>query len=193
MEKNITFTSLIRPIKSNLFYDIAFGMPKKNSVNYPWTVSQSVCAPQAYTTGVIDCTMCGITDGKDVFMMHICPTRKENSNFTTIKQFLLNKINFNNKDLSALVVGGRYYPHSNNSYKLFDNIVNFLKSKKVPTTTLKGKDIYEGVDILYRQQNDEWLISSKYLDNFINKEAPGVVLKKMFPEINVSDCDIIMS
>ena len=110
MENNITFTSIIRPVKKSVFDKAAGHISSKNFVDYPWNCSQSVRGQESYTTGVLDCTMCGITDGQDVFMMHICPTKKENSNFSKIKDFMLNKIDFKNKDLSAFVIGAKDYP-----------------------------------------------------------------------------------
>lgn len=191
MENNITFTSIIRPVKKSVFDKAAGHISSKNFVDYPWTCSQSVRGQESYTTGVLDCTMCGITDGQDVFMMHICPTKEENSNFSKIKDFMLNKIDFKNKDLSAFVIGAKDYPDDKTSYRLFDNFIKFLKSKGVPTTSIRGGDVYEPVDVLYRSQNDEWLIASRYLDRFVGKEPPEKVLNHIFPEIKLIEDDII--
>lgn len=192
MNDNITFTSAIRPIKTSLFEDLISDISKRHSVNSPWTCAESRRGKQVYTTGIIDCTMCGITDGKDVFMMHICPTKPENAKFSKIKEFMQDKIDFTNKNLKAVVLGARFYPDSNKSYKLFDNFVKFLKSKNVDTTTLKCGDIYAQVDVLYRKDRDEWLIASKYLDSYVDKLPPGTALKKLFKEIELSKSDMIL-
>ncbi len=189
--ENVSFTSLIRPVSSVEFYKATKKISYLNHVCYPWTIKESVKAPDAYTCDIIDCTMCGITDGKKVLMLHICPTMDANSDFSKIKEYLLKKINFKSKKLNAVVLGAKYYPDDNRSYKLFDNFIKFLKSQKVPTTTIRGEEIYEPVDVLYRSKNDEWLIASEYLDKFINKEHPLKLLKRIFPKIQLSDFDQI--
>lgn len=192
MDNKITFTSIIRPVKRSMFNNVVSGISRKNFVEYPWTVKESVIAKDAYTTGVIDCTVCGITDGEKVFMMHICPTNKDNFNFKKIKDFITKKVDLSNEDLSAVVIGAKSYPDDSRSYKLFDNFVKFLKSKNIPTTSIKGGDVYESVDVLYRQRNDEWLISGKYLDKYIDHTSSGLVLNKIFPQIELSEFDIII-
>lgn len=188
---NISFTSLIRPVRTFEFDAASRQIPKKNFVDYPWTCKESVKAVGAYTKDVLDCTMCGITDGQKVFMMHICPTNIENSNFYKIKNYLLKKVDILNKNLSALVLGGKQTPEDGRSIALFDNFVNFLESKGIPTTSLRGGTTYEPVNVLYTSKNDEWLISGSYLDSFINKEAPEMVLGKIFPDIKLAPDDII--
>lgn len=193
MKDNITFTSVIRPVKTSLFDDIVSDISKKNEVNYPWTCRQSRRGKEVFTRGIIDCTMCGITDGKDVFMMHICPTKPDNAIFSKIGEYIQKNVDFSNKNLRAFVLGSRYYPNNNKSYTLFDNFVNFLKSKNVHTTSFKGGDIYEEVDVLYRKDRDEWLVASKYLDKYINKEPPGVILRKIFKNVELSKYDMIIT
>ena len=99
MEKDITFTSTIRPVKKALFDKIRITIPDNKFVDYPWTCKESVRGKSACTTNIRDCTMCGITDGQDVFMMHICPTQDANSNFLKIKDFILKRVNFKKENL----------------------------------------------------------------------------------------------
>lgn len=192
MEKDITFTSTIRPVKKALFDKIRITIPDNKFVDYPWTCKESVRGKSACTTNIRDCTMCGITDGQDVFMMHICPTQDANSNFLKIKDFILKRVNFKKENLSAFVLGAKEFPDDSRSSKLFDKFVNFLKSKGVPVTSIKGDDVDEPVDVLYKSKNDEWLISSYYLDRFIGKEPPEKVLKRIFPHIELAEDDIII-
>lgn len=187
---NITFTSAIRPIKSDKFRRIIDMISAENFVDYPWTCRESRKASEAYTVGILDCTMCGITDGKDVFMMHICPTTSENSDFLAIKKYITDRVDLNNKNLRALVLGAKENP-SKYSTKLFDKFVKLLTKYKIPTTSLRGGNIYETVDVAYKSANDEWLISSYYFDEFIKKESPGTVLNKIFKTIKVADGDVI--
>lgn len=189
--KNISFTSAIRPVSSAEFQKSIEKISYQNHVCYPWTIRESVKAADAFTFDIIDCTMCGITDGEKVLMMHICPNMDTNADFSKIKDYLSKKINFKSKNLNAVVLGAKYYPDDNRSFKLFDNFIKFLKSKKVPTTTVRGGEVYEPVDVLYKSQTDEWIIASKYLDNYIHKDQPINVLKRIFPEIKLSAFDKI--
>lgn len=191
MDNNISFTSLIKPVNTLNFMFRTDRIPLNNFVDYPWTCKESRKAQSAFTTSVLDCTMCGITDGKDVFMMHICPTKSANADFSKIKQFMEDKINLKNLNLRAVVIGGKYYPDDKVSLKLFDNFVSFLKKQNIPTSYLRGGDVYESVDIAYTSNSDEWIISSKYLDPFIGKLKPQEVLSKIFSKIFISDCDEI--
>ena len=56
----------------------------KNYVDYPWTIKESVFSNNAYTKNIADCTVCGITDGLKVLLIHLCPTNKENFNFNKV-------------------------------------------------------------------------------------------------------------
>ncbi len=188
---NISFTSLIKPVKMSKFMFRTDKIPVNNFVSYPWTCKESRKAQSAFTTGVEDCTMCGITDGKDVFMMHICPTKSANADFSKIKQFIEDKVNLKNLNLNAVVIGGKYYPDDKRSLKLFDNFVNFLKKQNIPTSYFRGGDVYERVDIAYTSSSDEWIVASRYLDPFIDKLGPQEVLSRIFPRICIADCDEI--
>jgi hypothetical protein len=89
---NISFQSRIKPVSKSEFRQLTSAYGKKSFVDYPWTVKESVLGKQAFTKGVFDCTVCGITDGLKVLMLHICPTREENSNFSKIIDFIKKKI-----------------------------------------------------------------------------------------------------
>ena len=81
---NISFKSTIKPITKEQFNKIVLNYGLKNSVDYPWTVKETIISKNAYTEGVYDCTVCGIKDGINIILMHICPTRKENYFFSKI-------------------------------------------------------------------------------------------------------------
>ena len=85
---NIAFKSTIKPVNVREFCTIANRIGEKGFVNYPWTINQSVIGKDAFTTGVIDCTVCGITDGEKVLLTHICPTVKGNMDFKKIENFI---------------------------------------------------------------------------------------------------------
>ena len=77
---NLSFKSRIRPVSLEEFYPITNSIGRKGNVGYPWTLKESVLNDRAFTKGVIDCTVCGITDGDKVLMLHICPTIKKYCN-----------------------------------------------------------------------------------------------------------------
>lgn len=187
----ISFTSLIKPVKTEKFMLKTDLIPLCNFVDYPWTCKESRKAQSAFTTGVEDCTVCGITDGKDVLMMHICPTKAANANFSDISDFIKDKVDLKKDNLNALVAGGKFNPDDKRSLTLFDNFVKFLQQHNIPVSYLRGGDVYESVDIAYTSSSDEWIIASRYLDPFIEKLNPKEVLGKIFPKILVSDCDEI--
>lgn len=76
MEK-VSFTSRIRMVPLNEFRSAVANLPRKNFVSEPWTIKESVLADKAYTSDILDCTVCGLTDGQKVLLMHICPTNPQ--------------------------------------------------------------------------------------------------------------------
>ena len=88
---NISFQSRIKFVSPSKFNQAVTGLSKDCLVDYPWTAKESVLAKNAYTKNIFDCTVCGITDGLKVLLMHICPTRTENDNFFKIINFIKNK------------------------------------------------------------------------------------------------------
>ena len=53
---NISFKSRIRPVGNWEFQGLTSGFAKKQYVNYPWTVKESVLSEKAITKNVYDCT-----------------------------------------------------------------------------------------------------------------------------------------
>ena len=173
---NISFQSRIRACSKSEFSRVTAGFAKK-SVNYPWTVKESVIADKAYTKDVFDCTVCGITDGLNVLLMHICPTVKENLNFKKIEKFILDKIDVNNPDLQGFLLGsvqacGLY------SGELFEKFEDFMNKYRIPFSKFQGSEDYS--DVAYSSTTDEWLICSPKS------------LKNQFRKIEISDLDEIV-
>ena len=81
---NITFTSRIRPVTRAEFSRVILSYGDKNFVGYPWTLKESVLSNKAYTKDIADCSVCGITDGLKVLLIHLCPTEKINFQFNTL-------------------------------------------------------------------------------------------------------------
>ena len=92
---NISFTSIIRPVTAKEFRTAISSIPKTNSVNYPWTTRQSVIAPDAFTTGIYDCTAAVISNGQNAIMLHLCPTNPKNFDLDNIICFIKKQIQTN--------------------------------------------------------------------------------------------------
>lgn len=193
MNNNITFTSYIRPVTVERFYEKAISMPQKNYVGYPWTVKESVKAASAYTEDVEDCTAFGITDGAKVFLLHICPTKSQNSNFENIANFIKSKVNLNNNELQGILVGSKSdCRYSKSSAQLFDKFLGFVEKYNIPTSIFRSSFDDDRCHLAYSSVKDEWIISSKIIDNLIKKFPPGEVFTRYFKEVKISPEDIVL-
>ena len=187
---NITFKSNIRLVSPGEFGQITSSINKKKFVDYPWTVKQSVLASKAYTTGVYDCTICGITDGQQVLLNHICPTNPQNNNFQRIVDFIKSKINLDNPYLQGFILGSKsYLSASPNSTALFDKFVNLMRELKIPCSQLKGGP-YEN-DVAYSSTQDEWIISNTEINENYKKnfKTPMEMFDTIFDHIDISELD----
>ena len=122
---NVSFQSRIKLTSMNAFdKEVRYG--KRNYVNYPWTVKQSVISDKAATTDIYDCTAAGFTDGLKVMLLHICPSMAENSNFKKIEKFITSKLDIDSPYLQGFILGSKNFnPNSPNSPKVFDFFLNF--------------------------------------------------------------------
>lgn len=186
---DITFTSSIRLVKTDVFNKTVSAIPKSHFVAAPWTCKESVKAAEAYTSRVMDCTLCGLTDGTDVFMMHICPTEKENKHFAKIREYLKELIDLNNPDLQGFLLGARDYPDDKSSVALFDKFVDLFKSLKIPFSQFKGSDNFNSLNVAYFSSKDEWLISSYPVDKYVGKKPSEKLLNEVFQKVELSDID----
>ncbi len=187
---NLSFKSNIRLVSPTEFGRVAGAINKKKFVDYPWTIKQSVLAAKAYTTGVYDCTICGITDGQQVLLNHICPTNPQNSNFQRIADFIKNKINLDNPDLQAFILGSKsYLSASPNSTALFDKLANLIQELKIPCSLFKGGPFRN--DVAYSSRKDEWIISNTEINENYKKNfrTPKEMFDTIFDQIEVSELD----
>ncbi|MBE7712572.1 MAG: hypothetical protein E7Z87_02375 [Cyanobacteria bacterium SIG26] len=191
--ENISFTSRIKFIPPKMFYKEVRTMPQNQYVGYPWTVKQSVISDSAYTTDIIDCSVCGITDGQKVFMLHICPTREENFDFSKIENFIKEKVDLTSKNIQALLLGSKNYGYmmSEKSWNLFENFEKLLQKFQIPYSKFRGGP--EAHNVAYRGKHDEWIISN--IDDCLRtKQTPEgtkVDIEKEFEEVKISPLDEI--
>ncbi len=193
MDNKISFTSRIKLVPLNEFYDTATNIGRKKFVNEPWTIKESVLADSAYTSDILDCTVCGLTDGEKVLLTHICPTNPSNRNFTKIEDFILKKVNIANKYLQGFILGSKPDNiNSPNSTKLFDKFVEFMKKYDIPFSQFKG-GVFEN-NVAYSSKTDEWIIGNSAITDGLKKSYennPLSLFNKIFDEVKVSDLDEI--
>ena len=187
---NISFQSRIRPITKNEFGRITSGYGVKNFVDYPWTLKESVFSDKAYTRDIADCTVCGITDGLKVLLIHLSPENKLNFEFNKVISLIKEKFDLNNPDLQAILVGGKpECTHGPQSYKLFGLFENFLTDAKINFSKLKGG--MGAKDIAYSSATDEWVIAGDNMKpaNPRIYTSPEDILKQNFAEVSISSED----
>lgn len=186
----ISFQSTIRPVSKAQFNKIVMPYGAHRYVDYPWTIRESVLSDKAYTKHVFDCTVCGITDGMKVLMMHICPTRKENKNFQKITDFIKSNFNLRNPDLQAFLLGSKPNMRDKRSEQIFNNFEAFLEENKIPYSKLKGGPHVN--DVAYSSETDEWIIGHDLAGNESLKKSlknPRNFFKKYFSEVQISELD----
>ena len=187
MTNNISFKSRFRPVLSNEFARISSSVAKKNFVNSPWTINESVKAIKAVTTGIYDCSVLGITDGTKVFLMHICPTKPQNEDFEKIKEFIINNTENNDQPLQAALFGSQTY--GRRSTKLFENLKNLMSELNIPCSFFKN--CWEYFNVLYDSNKDEWCISCVPIERCLidGKTNSEEILKKAFFKVELSPLD----
>lgn len=183
----ISFTSKIKPVPLKQFWDTAARIGDKNAVDFPWTVDQSVKASKAYTTNICDCTVCGITDGQNVLMLHLTPDNSSNHNFYFVKQFIAQNVKLGNPDLQGILIGSKLTKKSQDIYNKFSE---FLKEMYIPYSELKiGKD---RIHAAYSSLMDTWLVSSLKIDNLLKKGKTSIeALNETFQKTIISNTDEI--
>ena len=188
---NISFQSRIKFVNKEDFKKIVSSHGKQNAVCYPWTVNESLVAKEAYTEGVFDCTVCGITDGLKVLLMHICPTRKENQDFSKITEFMKNKLDLFNSNKHGFLLGSKDIKFlGEDSLILFDNFEKFFQENQISYSKIKGGMSIN--DVAYSSKKDEWLVSHDFYDSKRCKrlfKTPLNYLKNKYDEVEISSLD----
>lgn len=185
MHKSISFKSAISPVTCKEYANIAARIGRKKFVSAPWTLNQSIKSDSAYTTGVFDCTLCGITDGESVLMMHLCPDVAGNHHFSRIFRYIANNMDLKNPDLQGFLLGSQMKELSADIYTKF---VEFFKNYKIPFSELKiGAD---KLNAAYIKEKDTWIVSSLKIDKLLKQGCNSAeVMKNMFKKVSISNVD----
>lgn len=190
---NPNFQSAIKLLAPDEYKIESAKILQKYFVSSPWTVKDSVFADSAKTGCVIDCTVFGLTDGQNVLMMHICPTRSENNNFSKIINFIKSKIDLTNDNLQGFILGSKqkeFYDDIRSS-ELFENFMKFLNQYKIPFSYFKGGNHTIPHEVAYRSVTDEWLVSNEFITKNSSRVSPEKFIKevRMFDDFKVSELD----
>ena len=186
---NISFKSRIKAVSLSEFNRLTSSY-RNNCVNYPWTVKESVLSEKAITKNVYDCTVCGITDGLKVLMLHICPTKKENENFGNIINFIKTQIDLKNSNLQGFLFGSRRNTPNNRSGKIFENFESFMRENNIPYSKIQGSSTFS--DVAYSSETDEWLIKHEKMGSaeaIAECKKPLNFFTTYFDDVKISDLD----
>ena len=190
---NISFKSRIKLVQTEDFVKLTQNKNMK-SVNYPWTIKESVKAPNALTTDIYDCTALGIVskDDNNVLLMHISPNGTDYKKINKIETFISKKINLLSDNLTGFIIGSKKNNiNSPTSTKMFDKLAGILDKYNIPYTKFKGGNYSN--NIAYSSKNDTWLVANDVVDlskNVYNKNKKQI-LNFMFDEIKTAPNDNI--
>ena len=186
----ISFQSTIRPVSKSQFNRIVMPYGIHRYVDYPWTIKESVLDKKAYTKHVYDCTVCGITDGLKVLLMHICPTIKQNQNFQKIADFIKTHFDLRNPDVQGFLLGSKINFMDKRSERVFENFETLFEEHQVPYSKFKGGTHIN--DVAYSAETDEWIIGHDMGGNektMKSLKTPRNFFKKYFTEVQISNLD----
>ena len=190
---NISFKSRIKLVQTEDFARLTQNKNMK-SVNYPWTIKESVKAPNALTTDIYDCTALGIVskDDNNVLLMHISPNGTDYKKINKIETFISQKINLLSDNLTGFIIGSKKNNiNSPTSTKMFDKLASILDKYNIPYTKFKGGNYSN--NIAYSSKDDTWLVANDVVDlskNVYNKNKKQI-LNFMFDEIKTAPNDNI--
>ncbi len=187
-DSNISFSSGIKFVQTGEFSRLAGNIREKYFVNYPWSAKQTVKGFSAYTRDVKDCTMGGITDGRDVVMFHVSPNQRNISTFKDVEASILDKISLTNPELQGFLLGSTSNnPMSQQLLKMFED---FMKKCKIKYSVLAGQDTMANTNVLYDSRKDDWVIASNLIDELLPKKLPPEeIAKKLFKDVSIAEFD----
>lgn len=193
LNSTVNFTSRIEVINNSI--DFTKRVKSCSAIVNEWSYKDIIKAPQAGTMGIRSCTAggiitkskTGIGDMFNVVLFHINPRNKDNSNFTEIEKFILNKIG-DDEAVEGFLIGSKT-PITSEEYlemvsensidedeqttnkyllqstKMFENFDNLMKSLKIPYSKLQGLPIFGRAHIFYSSDSDKWVVYAKKFDN----------------------------
>lgn len=187
---NISFTSRIKLVSNE---DFARLIPKETkSVDFPWTISESVLGKSALTKDIYDCTSVGIVADGEVLLMHLSPNGGNYKTLNKVEKFITQKINLFSQNIQGFLIGSKKNNiNSPNSTKLFDKFEKLLNKHNIPYSKFKGGNYNN--NIAYLGDKDTWLISNDVVDltKSVYRNDKKQVTKFMFDDVKISDNDVL--
>lgn len=188
--ENLSFTSRIRPVGVCDFYTAARKIGERGNAKPPWTIAESVFNKDVFTSGVIDCTVCGITDGDKALLVHICPTARENRNFSKIENYIMAKLEFMNQEYLQGFLLGSQGNEPRESRVLFNKFKGLMERLNIPTSIFRAAD--DDVNLAYISNKDEWIISTKDVPALLKDRSSEEAIHDIFEEVKLSKFDEIV-
>lgn len=187
---NISFTSRIKLVSNE---DFARLVPKgTKSVDFPWTINESVLGKSALTKDIYDCTSAGIVADGEVLLMHLSPNGGNYKTLNKVEKFITQKINLFSQNIQGFLIGSKKNNiNSPNSTKLFDKFEKLLNKHNIPYSKFKGGNYNN--NIAYLGDKDTWLISNDVVDltKSVYRNDKKQITKFMFDDVKISDNDIL--
>lgn len=187
---NISFTSRIKLVSNENFARLILKGTK--SVDFPWTISESVLGKSALTKDIYDCTSAGIVADGEVLLMHLSPNGGNYKTLNKVEKFITQKINLFSQNIQGFLIGSKKNNiNSPNSTKLFDKFEKLLNKHNIPYSKFKGGNYNN--NIAYLGDTDTWLISNDVVDltKSVYRNDKKQVTKFMFDDVKISDNDIL--
>lgn len=183
----ISFTSLLVPIRNAQFRTIETLIGEKYHAKYPWNFDTAVVGADVFTKGICDCSGCIVSDGQEAIALHLNPEEELNHSLYFLKRCFRNKFCLNRPDLTAIVIGSKDTQKSNH---IFENFISFLKEANIPTTILKESK--DPVSIAYKSSSDTFYITSESIDTDLKNNLTNFeTLRKNFKQFILSEQDEI--
>lgn len=187
---NISFTSRIKLVSNE---DFARLIPKgTKSVDFPWTISESVLGKSVLTKDIYDCTSAGIVADGEVLLMHLSPNGGNYKTLNKVEKFITQKINLFSQNIQGFLIGSKKNNiNSPDSTKLFDKFEKLFKKHNIPYSKFKGGNYNN--NIAYLGDKDTWLISNDVVDltKSVYRNDKKQVTKFMFDDVKISDNDVL--
>lgn len=184
---NISFTSSIKIVNSVEFNNLAKKCGQKCFVDYPWTINETIKAPDVYTKNIADCSACIISDGQEAVMMHLSPDSQNNHAFSIVLQKLSNLLDLKNPNLQAILVGSK---NTKKSQDIFIKFQKLFEQLNIPYSIFKNSKT--PINIGYSSNTDEMLISNLAIEKQLKKNTPVEdILKNIFEQVSINKCDTL--